>query len=71
MKNKFIALVFAGIVMASCNTNKKNDAADADSNRLYQSGSETDSNKNNSEHSLDTTGLDTSKVLPDSTNRIN
>ncbi|TKB97103.1 hypothetical protein [Pedobacter cryotolerans] len=70
MKNILIILAFAGMVTLGCNTNQKNDAADADSNRIDTSMTNQSSENMNNGAMGDTTGMSNDTTNMDTSNNM-
>ncbi|MES2446685.1 MAG: hypothetical protein V4546_05850 [Bacteroidota bacterium] len=70
MKNILIILAFAGMVTLGCSTNQKNDAADADSNRIDTSMTNQSSENMNNGAVGDTTGMNNDTTSMDTSNNM-
>ena len=70
MKNILIILAFASMVTLGCSTNQKNDAADADSNRIDTSMTDQSSENMNNGAMGDTTGIINDTTSMDTSNNM-
>lgn len=70
MKNLLFILAFAGMVTIGCSTNQKNDAADADSNRIDTSMNGSSSGNMNDDVMPDTASMSNDTTSTDTTGNM-